>query len=137
MTIATAVRALLLTMSPVTALVGQRVYVQVLPQSPSLPEIRVQRVSQIEPSHLRGPINLLMARVQVDVFGTSKASVDAVDSALHGDGVTGGLKNFRGTVNGLRIQLIQPDNVRESYEADELRQYRVMRDYVAHWSVVT
>lgn len=129
MMITDAVKTLLLTFAPVTTLVDQRVYVWRLPQSPTLPAIRLQRVDEVEQIHLRGPVRSRPARVQVDSVGFSGDAAAAVDAAVHGDGITTGLRTFRGVVGGVRITLIKPVDVRLGYDADDLKQFKVMRDY--------
>lgn len=134
MTVDTAIRARLLTLSSVTALVAQRIYTVILPQGFTPPAIRVQRVGQLEEMHLRGPINVYRARVQVDSVATTKAAADAVDAAVQGDGLGGhatGLKGFKGSIGSppFVIRAIIPADVRDMYDAEELRQYKVSRDF--------
>lgn len=131
MTLDNAIRQLLLSMPPVTALVAARVYVLHLPQSPTLPAVRVQTIDEHEPIHLRGPGNLRRARVQVDSIGKEGAAAVELDAAVHGDGVSTGLRCFRGLVGTLLIDLIDPVDRRPAYDAEELRQYKVLRDYFA------
>jgi hypothetical protein len=130
----TVIRALLLTMPSVTALVAQRVYTKILPQSATFPAVRVQLIDENEVATLRGPVNTRRTRVQVDSVGLTGSDADAVDLAVHGDGVTTGLRTYRGPVGAVFIQLIMPDGVRSTYDAEELRQYKVMRDYLITWS---
>ena len=138
MTVDQAIRARLLSLTPVTALVNQRIFSVILPQGVTLPAIRVQRISQIEPMHMRGPVGMYRARVQVDSVSTSKASCDAVDSAVHGDGLgtyASGLAGFKGDVGSpaMYIHAILPLDVRDLYDAEELRQFRVSRDFEVHF----
>lgn len=140
MNIATAIRERLLEMAPLTALVGARVYVDVLGQKPTLPAVRVQRIDEDEDMHLRGPVGVHRARVQVDAVGTSKASADAVDEAVRGDGLgTGatGLLGWAGSVGGspgvIDVLSILPLGVQEFYNAAELREYVIARDFRVTW----
>lgn len=132
MTAAEAVLRHLLTVSAVTALVGSRVYNQLLPQSPTLPAVVVQDISQLEGAHLRGADGVFRTRVQIDVYAKTKASADAVDEAIHGDGAGSGLAFFTGTAGDLQIDVIRPEAKRDGFEPGELRQFRVMRDYFVH-----
>lgn len=132
MTVDQAVRARLLVVTPLTTLVSTRIYTVILPQNPTLPAVRVQRISQVEPMHLRGPVNLYRARVQVDAVATTKAGADAVDAAVQGDGlgdVATGLKGWMGTISGFVVRAVLPIDVRDGYDADELKQFKVMRDF--------
>lgn len=134
MTVDTAIRARLLSLATVTALVNQRVFTVILPQGVTLPAIRVSRIGQDEPMHFRGPINMFRARVQVDSVGLTKAQVDAVDAAVQGDGLGSnatGLKGFKGEIGSppMTIHAIIPADVRDLYDPEELRQYRVSREF--------
>lgn len=134
MTVDTAIRARLLTLTPVTDLVNQRIFTVILPQGVTLPAIRVFRVGQDEPMHMRGPVNMFRARVQVDSVGVSKAQVDAVDAAVQGDGMGSnatGLKGFKGTIGSpaMTIHAIIPADVRDLYDPEELRQFKVSREF--------
>lgn len=131
MSVAAAIRQVLLTFAPLTALVESRVYVMLLPQNPTLPAVRVQRIDEDEPIHFRGPGNLRRARIQVDSIGGGGAVAETVDAAVHGDGISTGLRAYQGTVGTIRIELMDPADVRTVYDADELRQYKVARDYFA------
>lgn len=121
----------------VTALVASRIYNGVLPQSPTVPAIRVQRIGEDEPMHLRGSSGVFQTRVQIDsVSGAADAGGEAaaVDSALRGNGSGTALVGWKGTVAGVDVQNIQSLFVRERYDADDLRQYRVIRDVMVTWS---
>jgi hypothetical protein len=133
-TVSDAIRDLLLSFAPVRAIVGTRIYVLRLPQSPTLPAIRLQRIDANEELHLRGPSGIQVARVQVDSVSLSGTQAETLDAAVHGDGVTTGLRAWRGFVDGspgsFEILVIRPAGVREGYDALELKQYKVMRDYM-------
>lgn len=133
MTVSQAIRDLLLRTAPVTAIVSSRIYRLVLPQSVTLPAVRVQRIDENEELQLRGPSGIQVARVQVDSVSLSGAQAETLDAAVHGDGVMTGLRAFHGFVDGspgsFEILLIRPAGVREGYDALELKQYKVMRDY--------
>lgn len=140
MTVDTAICLRLLSIGAVTALVSQRVYVQVFPQHVTFPAVKVQRVSQIEPMHLRGPVAMYRSRVQVDSVGMTLSAAYGVDAAVQGDGlgdVASGLKGWTGSIGGspgFVIHAIEPAGVQQDYNADELKQYRVMRDFMVHFT---
>ena len=131
-----AVIARLEAVSAVTALVpAARIYNGVLPQDAVFPAIRVQRVSEDERMHLRG-MGRRRTRVQVDAIsaaGDPVGAAQAIDSAIHGNGSGSALVGFKGTVGGYTVDAVLPTGVREGYDADELRQYRVMRDVFVWW----
>lgn len=120
----------------VTALVSTRIYQGVMSQSPTLPSIRVQGISENEPMHLRGSSSLITSRVQIDsVAGGGNPVTDAlaVDAAIRGDGSGSSLIGWSGTAGGVEIESVLPGTVRKTYDAEELRQYRVIRDVFVTW----
>ena len=137
MTAAETVRALLLTLSPVTTLVSGRIWTQRFPQSlkdTTLPAVLVQQVSDVQTSTLRGTSGLVMARVQIDVVARTIAAARLVDQAILGDYTGGGSTGLRGasaSVGSPAQQIFQAtaENYNESYEGDELKLPRVTRDY--------
>lgn len=135
MTAAEVVRTRLLALSAVTAIVGQRVRTLILAQNETLPAIRVQRISESEPMHLRGSSGLQRARVQVDSYASTFAAARSLDAAVHGDGAGSGLCAFTGVVGSANVRSIVPMNVQDLYEKDEREFYRVSRDYEVQFSV--
>lgn len=64
--------------SEVTAYVGQRVYT-VLPDDKTFPLVRLTRVGGVPP--MSRPLHIDNARIQIDVFGGSKATTfDTIDA---------------------------------------------------------
>lgn len=141
MTIAQAIHARLSSLSAVTALVGTRIRVLKLRQgdTSSGPAIRIQEIGQSEPMHLRGSVAVFRSRVQVDFVASEEAGGNAYDKAVavadaaHGNGAGSGLCGFSGAAGTVDIAAILPDMVREGYDPEELRQVRIMRDYMVHW----
>lgn len=143
MTAAEIVRARLLQIAAVTALVGQRVRLLRFRQSETWPAVRVQQISDVESMHLRGSSGLHTARVQIDYCAGEASGVDpyasarAVDEAAHGPGNGTGLCGFQGLVPlgspGIWVDAIRPAGYREDFDLDELRVVRIMRDYLVTW----
>ena len=131
MTPAAAVKARLLSLNAVTTLVVSRIYVELLKQHPTLPAIRVQGITEIEDAHLRGAMAIRTARVQVDSIAMSLEEATAVSDAAHGDGAGSGLSGWQGLLGSpaQEVMAILPAGKRVDYEGDELRQWRVSRDY--------
>lgn len=131
---AATVRDRLLTVSAVTALASTRIYTGHLPQSPVLPAVLVQRVGEVQASHLRGGQALRVTLVQVTSIADSRAAAVAVDAAVEGDGAGSGLAHWSGSVGSpsITVRWMEPSGVREGYDPGELRQYRVSRDYRVH-----
>lgn len=140
MTPAEAVRSRILEIAAVTTLVGTRVYSNVFPQSPTWPAVRVQDVSQVEDLHLRGAVGIVRGQVQVDVVSGTRSGVSAlaeakaVMAAIHGDGAGSGLNAWSGLLGSpaVQVDLIEPVDYRERYEAEEIKAWMISRDYRAH-----
>ncbi len=133
--------------SALTALVGSRIYAMKLPQSPTLPAVRVTLVSQNDPAHLRGTVRRVRARVQVDAVSGERVTADplsqarAVDAAAHGafsGGAATGLSGWAGEVfsPAVTVSGILPIDAREGYFADDLRQVVASRDYEVWFDVM-
>jgi hypothetical protein len=115
---------------------GSRVYLLVLPQSPTLPAVRVQLIDDAGFAHLRGGgSDLRKARVQVDAYAREASGTDPYDVAsgladeINGDDAGSGLSGYRGTVSGMEIQSVAFVDRQPIYEADELRLVRVRQDF--------
>lgn len=112
----------------VAALVSTRVYQLRLPQSRTLPAVRVQIIDEPILYHLRGAAGIAGARVQVDAFATEQAYStavtlgEAIDAALSGQTFSVGSPAFE-VVGVFRLDR------RVMYEADELQLVRVLQDY--------
>jgi len=132
MTPTAAVKARLLMIGAVTALVGTRIYVDKAPQEPDFPLLRLHRISKVESAHLRGSGAAHRARVQVDAIARSLEAATALSDAAHGDGGGSGLSGWTGEVGSpaTRILAILPADDRSDYEGEEVKQWRVSRDYV-------
>lgn len=120
-------------------LVDARIYNGISGQHPVLPCVVVETISEVTRQLLRGPDGIVRARVQVESRARTKPVVDAVAAAVHGDGLgtsASGLFGFTGAVGGspsFQITNVESVGYREDYDADELRQYWVQRDYMIHF----
>jgi hypothetical protein len=136
-----AVRLRLLDLPAVTAIVGTRIYLVMLPQSVTTPCVRVQQISQIdEGQNLRGGGGSRgWARVQVDAIvgmndaGNAYTTARTLTEAMHGDGrgdVATGLLGWKGDIPPLTITGVfsMLDAVAE-FDPEELQQLRLRRDY--------
>jgi hypothetical protein len=125
---------------------GARVYMLKLPQKPTLPAVRVQRIGGFRGEHLRGPQNLHVTRVQVDSFaadvGDAYATVEGLADEIRGDGLgpsASGLAGWIGEMGspGIRVLNVVVDHDgTPDYEGNELRLARIRQDYLVHWSYV-
>lgn len=130
-----AVRTRLLATSAVTALVSTRVYLMRLPDPVTFPAIRVQLVDDPQMKHLRGPLGITGARVQVDVYDEETAtdpygSVNEISQAVEAALVFAPFS--AGTVY---VQSAERIDRRALREAEELELVRMMQDFRV-WSHV-
>lgn len=143
MTIEAAIVERLLALTPLTNLVGDKVYLLRVQQG-KYPAVRVQSISENAPMHLRGPVNLQATRIQVDAFARADyAGAAAIANAVHGDGLgpnASGLFGFIGDLGGspALIHVCCVDRVlkRTSYEPDELQLVRIQQDYMVEWKAL-
>ena len=66
----------------ITALVGGRIYPQVLPQTPTYPAVTYQRVAGNRENHLRGYADLENAIIQIDAWAATLAGAIALGDAI-------------------------------------------------------
>jgi hypothetical protein len=124
------VRARILAISAVTALVATRVYSGILPQSVTAPAVAIQSPTIEETSHLRGTSGLIEATVQVHSVGRTRAEAVQVADAIAGNGAGSGLSHFRGWVGSIWVRAVFPMAVtREEYRTTPTVEYEVMRAY--------
>lgn len=140
-----AVATRILALPAVTAIVGTRVWLVMLPQSPVTPCVRVQQISQLDEGlHQRGAGGVGWARVQVDAvadvtdggngYNTARTLTDAIHGDGRGDAATG-LLGWRGVVGPLTITgIVSMLDAVADYTPDELRQIRMRRDYAVYFS---
>lgn len=144
MTVVEALRARLLSLSPVTTLVSTRVRTLAFKQSETWPAVRLIQIGKNEFMHLRGSSRVYRARIQVDAVADVRGTADpyalahAVSDAVHGDGQytsATGLNGWRGDIGSpaFTITGILPDPAgpREFYDENgDERRVRVQRDYL-------
>lgn len=143
MTVEEVVRARILAITAVTALVGTRVYMQKLPESPKYPLVRVQFIDDAVPFHLRGPVGVTPARIQVDAIardGDAYGSASSLLQAIDGDGLgkqATGLAGFIGGIGSPAFEIVGvfPQSKRSDYDPEELRILTLSRDYIV-WTKV-
>ena len=136
MTCAEAAREYVLTLGAVTALVNQRIFTLKFPQSPTPPAILFQQIGDIQFGHLRGTAKLKWARVSCSCIATTIKAAREVDQAVMGGYANGGTLGLLGAyaiVGGSpSIEMtVNPESLfyREDFDAEELNQYRTIRDY--------
>ncbi len=137
-----AVLARLLDITAVTTIVSTRVYLDTLPQKPTLPAAVVQLVHEPTDYHLRGG-QRNRARVQVDAYAAvgngndPYGQVTALAEAIHGDDAGRGLSGWVGDIGSppFRVDSIQRIERSREYDPDELRLLRQRQDYWIFFSL--
>lgn len=140
MTIEEAVRARIASLTAVTAIVGDRIWTDVIPESAVYPAVRVLEITDVDDQHLRGPEGVKRARVQVDAMIRDTGSADVyatladLAAAIHGDGLGRSASGVFGWIGGvgsppLRIQGVTASARVRRYDPDELQVLTFSRDY--------
>lgn len=138
MSIEETIRSMVAGLTAVTTLVGTRIYLDKLPQSPTYPCIRVTLVSDLTSMHARGQTGLKVARIQVDSYAKELSGVDpyalvaAVAAAVDGDGAGSGLAGYvddPAVSPWGPIRMIQRLDRRRQYDPEELRVLTMSQDY--------
>ncbi len=132
-----AIRTKLLATAGVTALVNQRVWTLILPQSPTLPAVCVQLIDEQIDDHLRGIQEIDKARVQIDVYagknssdpnGTAHDVMDAVMAALTPEPFS--VAGVGSPAIGRDVLHVHPEGRQPSFIAEEKLQVRIQQDFM-------
>lgn len=105
-----------------------RIYGMRLPQKPTYPAIRIQKISETRVSLMGADSGVVHTRMQVDSYGETYSSARGL-----ADAVRGALKRFRGTSASVVVQDVTLDN-EFAVDEDDVDVYRVQQDYMVHWS---
>ena len=97
--------------NPVAALVGSRVWPDALPQAPVLPAIRYQRISTGTSPYRTLEDHDVSPRMQVDCYAASRLAAIELAQAVRQV-----VRDFRGTIGGLRIDNISKEDERGDTE---------------------
>ena len=119
-------RDYLLADSTITALVGQRVYVEELPQNSPLPAITFLRVNVDHDHDLEGETGLATARFQIDSWADSPLNALAL-----AERVRLRLDGYQGTMGSTTVQSILLDAEREWSEEIEAR---VLQEFLVSYT---
>lgn len=138
-----AVRARLLQLPALVAMVGGRIFCGHAPQGVISPFVSIQLIDEVQSPHLRGSGGPKRSRIQIDVYTRERSGVDAYDSAsdiaaaIDGAGDAGSLDGWRGVVNGLAITGAFRIDRRPLFIVNEQRLERWQLDYMIHWRWTT
>lgn len=117
------------TQAAVTALVGTRVYQNVLPQGKDYPAVIYQRISTEHAQHTLGAGGLATARMQFDCWALDAAAAQQVGEALRA-----ALQGFRGEMGDTNIRHCSLENTEGGYDppadSSDVAAHRVSQDFV-------
>lgn len=131
MTVEQAICERLLADASVIAIVGTRGYLLKLPESPTLPALRVTLISAQEMSHTRGNRRTRPNRVQVDAVAGESQSTDPYDAATTlAQAIAAALMGKAPFVaDDLEVRVVEREAQPVIYDPDELRQVLVPQDF--------
>jgi len=121
--IRSALRASLLSVSAVSSLVSTRAYYKKLPQDPTYPAITLEQISGDPGNAVDKVPALSWGRIRINAWGKTYASADAVAEA-----VENALNGKKFSPTGIRIGSIVADGMRDFYEP-EVEAYYISQDY--------
>ncbi len=121
----------LLTKSTITDLVGTRIFVAKIPDATTArPAITVQKISDVHLRHHGGLAGVATTRLQLDVWGATSTSVDAVAEAVRlvldgaGQVTMDGTKVIRTFLDG------DNDVYSQAIDASDQGEFRVSQDWI-------
>ena len=123
MTLGKYLRLLLAGDAGVAALAADRVYTEVLPQSPTVPAVVFTEVAGDEDVALDGPTGARSRRLQVDSWATTRAEATSLALA-----VKSAIAGHAGAAAGLDVQAVFLVTERWDFDA-ETALYRTSQDY--------
>lgn len=112
MNIEASILALLKASPAVKGLVSGRIYVLILPETPTFPAITFQRISETPDSTLDGPGTFNEIRLQLDCWSTASHS----EVSQIADAISGAINGFSGTSTGVTIYNVMRDGSQDMYE---------------------
>ena len=124
---------ILSTNAALTALISTRLNPVRIPQESAFPAVSYNLISQVPNPTKSGHSRTEFARVQVNAYGTSLSSAQAVASAIRTafEAVT-----LPGTFNGIKCQTLEYDG--ENHTADDTAAfaglYQISQDYLINYT---
>lgn len=112
-----AVRTYLLAQSAVTDLVGQRIYLDILPQNATTPAVAMSKISESEQHKLSDRLGFVQTRIQFECFADKRHVTDA---RLKANAVADAIKQsgicaVKGTTNGVDIRGVMVEDGQRNY----------------------
>lgn len=114
---------------PITALVGDRIYIIQAPTSADLPRITITRITNGHEHHLLGAAGLSRAVYQIDSWGRNGPEVTSVSEAIR-TAMDGFIDKDMGAVNvrGAFLEA-ETDSIEPPVDASQNAIFRVSQDW--------
>ncbi len=125
MSLESAFRSMILSISPVVTLVGTRVYPLILPETPILPAIRYVPAGGTRVHSHDGVSGFQIQRIQVDCYAKTYAEVIALAAAIEA-----GMDGFNGSSPATFAITLESDQ--DTYE-EQPRIWRRQMDFVVQY----
>lgn len=112
-----AVRTYLLSRSAVTDLVGQRIYLDILPQKATTPAVAISKTSETDEHALSDRIGFVQTRIQFEAFADKR---DVTDARLKANAVidairSSGICALKGVTNGVDFRSVMVEDGQRNY----------------------
>lgn len=115
--------------SGLTALIGDRLYRDRLPQGAAYPAVVYQRISTTHAHHMTAASGLAEARIQFDSWATDAASAEAVAEKIRL-----ALQGFRGDLGSTSVRTCHLENTESGYDppadSSDVAAHRVSQDFM-------
>jgi hypothetical protein len=130
-----AVADFLMSKPAITGLLGDKLFVNIVPQKTPYPFATYRRISTVREHHLKGRAGLVKSRIEVSVYSKRESESDAIATAIEESGFVA----FRGTQSGFIICGVQLENGPESsidmsYDGSDEHVYVSSLDFVVNYS---
>lgn len=103
--IGSAIRSFLLSRTMLTALIGQRMYPDVMPQDATMPSVCYYRFSTERTHDISSCTRSASTRVRFDCFASTRATADDIATAIRLSGIT----EFTGNIGNINVQGVRID----------------------------
>lgn len=109
--VTTAVRDYLLAKPSVTALIGQRMYLDMLPQNASLPSVVIYKVSGTHLHKISDREGFIKSRLTIVAYASTRLVANSIIETIYKSGIAA----FRGLQSSILIRGIQVDSGQQNY----------------------
>lgn len=112
--VVSAVRTYILSKTAVTDLIGQRLYLDRLPQGATLPAATIFKISERDTHGISDRAGFVHCRLQISCHSTSRLTTEALADAIR----SSGLCAQKGTVNSVVVHGVTVEDGKRNYVLD-------------------